>query len=89
MTATGRWLASWSGRLRSKQVLAVMVMVLGLVLASFGLGLFLGRIGLYLMVPASVFFGWLVAGAAVAWGIVWLRRWLRMSKPAALARTVR
>ncbi len=88
MTATLRWLDRWSARLRRRQVSAVAFQVLGLVLAAFGFGLFLGRIDLYLLAPATVFFGWLLATVAVVWGLFWMRRRLRFSRPSALARAM-
>jgi len=88
MTATRRWLERWSARLQRRQVSAVAFLVLGLVLAAFGFGLLLGRIGVYLLVPPTVFLGWLVAAGAVVWGLLWMRRRLSRSRPSALARAV-
>ena len=88
MTATRRWLETWSSRLRRRQLSAVCALVLGLVLASFGLGLVLGRIGIYLAIPAAVFLGWVIAAASVLCGVYWLRLRLRVWRPSVLARAV-
>ena len=74
--------------LQRRMVAAVGGLVFGLVLAALGLGLVLGRLGVYLLAPPIVFAGWAIAGGVVAWGAVLLRRRMGRTEPSALARIV-
>ena len=55
MTATRRWLEARSSSIHRSEAAAVIALVLGMVLAAFGVGLLLGRMGVYLLAPAAVF----------------------------------
>ncbi|UCG86446.1 MAG: hypothetical protein JSW71_21530 [Gemmatimonadota bacterium] len=88
MTETRRWLEMQRTPLVRRIWGAGLVRTSGLVLATLGVGVLLGRLGAYRLLPPAVILGWLGAVVVATWGVVHGRRWLRKTRPGALARGV-
>jgi hypothetical protein len=65
-----------------------LVRTLGFVLATLGIGVLLGRLGAYRVLPFAVLVGWLGLAAVLVWGVIRGRRSLSGARLAALARGV-
>jgi hypothetical protein len=75
MTETRRWLEGERRVLLRLSAAGGALLTLGAVLAALAVGVVLGRLGLYRLVPPAVLAAWIAVLGAVAWGAVrWRRR---------------
>ncbi|UCD24239.1 MAG: hypothetical protein JSW51_14650, partial [Gemmatimonadota bacterium] len=88
MTETRRWFEARRGALTWRMLAAGSAGTAGLALVTLALGILLGRLGVYRLVPPTVILGWAGFAAVVVTGVVWVRRRLRDSGPRLLARQV-
>ncbi len=72
MTQTRHWLEDRRSVFARRLAGASALRTVGFVVLAWTLGLWLARFGLYQALPAAAFLGWILAVAAVVWGI---RRW--------------
>ena len=68
MTESGRWLEQRGKELARREVSARLLVSLGLVLAALGLGVALGRLGVYRAQPLAVLLGWGLVALALGFG---------------------
>jgi hypothetical protein len=87
MTGTQHWLEAQRLPLARRLWGASLVRTAGLVLATLGVGVLLGRLGAYRSLPSLVILGWLGVVAAVVWGLVRGMRSLQATRTGALARS--
>jgi len=88
MTETRRWLEANGTSLTWRMLGAALVGTLGLALVALGLGVLLGRLGTYRLLPPTVVLGWVGLVSVIVMGVVWARRRLREMRPRVLARQV-
>jgi hypothetical protein len=88
MTKTAHWLESRRREFAAREILAVVLGTLGVVLSALALGVGLARLGLYEKIPAGVLVAWGLVGCAIVAGIVVHRRRSRTLRTSSLAGTV-
>lgn len=67
MTETARWIETKRRALTRLEIAGTVTLAAGLVLLAFALGAFLGRLGVYHVVPLVAFAAWVVAAVAAGW----------------------
>jgi len=88
MTQTQLWLEKNGASVARQLRVAGVLSTVGLVMAVLGIGIVVGRLGTYRLLPQTVVFGWFAAVAVVFLGFSWVRRLLRQATPRSLARQV-
>ncbi len=88
MNETHRWLSATRFGFAARAVTSGALLTVGLALAALGLGVVLGRLGLYGRLPPGVLLGWALAVAVMSFGVGWCRAALRRVSPGALAREI-
>lgn len=88
MTKTGQWLKQRGTELGRRLVSAGVLRTVGLILMLLGLGVLLGRLGVYKVAPVLVITAWLGVVGAIVWGVYWVKHRSGWYQPVALAREV-
>ncbi len=88
MTHTGRWLEAWRSEIARRELGTALLSTAAATLGVLAIGVVLGRLGAYQVVPFSVVVGWLGAVATVVWGVRRYRRCIRRATVYRLAENV-
>jgi hypothetical protein len=88
MSETHRWLETRRRELLGRHLGAGAAVTLGLLLGALGVGLVLGRVGVYRHAPWSILVAWAVPLLIVGVGAAWIRRRARRFSVLALANLV-
>ena len=88
MTHTYRWLEAWRGEIARRELGTALLLTAAATLGVLAIGVVLGRLGAYQVVPFSVMVGWLGAAATVVWGVRRYRRRMRRTSVYRLAENV-
>lgn len=77
MTETRRWLEAWRSEIARRELGTALLSTGAVTLVALALGVVLGRVGAYQLIPPLVVLAWLTAAAAVVWGVRRYRRRIR------------
>jgi hypothetical protein len=80
MTQTRRWLEAWRGEITRREFGATLMTTGGATLVALAIGVGLGRVGVYQIVPLSVLLAWSGAVVVLVWGVRRYRRRLRTAE---------
>ena len=79
MTRTHSWLDRWRAELVRREAGTAVLLTAGAAMLALAFGVLLGRLGVYLTIPAAVLVIWTLVVAVIGAGIVWYRRRLRQA----------
>jgi hypothetical protein len=85
VTQTRKWLETWRGEIARREFGAALLSTGGATMVALAVGVGLGRLGVYQVVPPSVLVAWVAAVTAVVWGVRRYRRRLRTTEVHRLA----
>ena len=74
MTKTRQWLEVWRSEIARRELGTALLSTGAVTLVALAVGVVLGRVGAYQLIPPLVVLAWLTAAAAVAWGVRRYRR---------------
>ena len=77
MTETRRWLEVWRSEIARRELGTALLSTGAATLVALAVGVVLGRVGAYQLIPPLVVLAWLTAAAAVVWGARRYRRRIR------------
>ncbi len=77
MTETRRWLEAWRSEIARRELGTALLSTGAVTLVALAVGVVLGRVGAYQLIPPLVVLAWLTAAAAVVWGVRRYRRRIR------------
>ncbi|MCH8144265.1 MAG: hypothetical protein IIA55_06065 [Gemmatimonadetes bacterium] len=77
MTKTRLWLEVWRSEIARRELGTALLSTGAATLVALAVGVVLGRVGAYQLIPPLVVLAWLTAAAAVVWGVRRYRRRIR------------